>query len=183
MSRVALPLLLILAFPSVSPQSSAVAPGQDDRAGFYAVLDPVIDALWTGFDQQAAFEHVQFISQFWRLPGNHGYDVSIDRIRERLTSAGFAPGAAGSAPHAWVEEYPNPGRSWEHSAGTVALVQNGKPDEIVLSRDRERLALCINSFSTDPAGLVAPLVDVGAGRDADYAGKTLKGAVVLGDAD
>ena len=183
MSRVALPLLLILAFPSVSPQPSAAALAQEERAGFHAVIDPVIDALWTGFDQPTAFEHVQFISQFWRLPGNHGYDVSIDRIRERLTSAGFAPGADGSAPHAWVEEYPNSGRSWEHSVGTVALVHNGKPDEIVLSRDRERLALCINSFSTDPAGVVAPLVDVGAGRDADYAGKTLKGAVVLGDAD
>jgi len=100
MSRVALPLLLILAFPSVSPQPSAAALAQEERAGFHAVIDPVIDALWTGFDQPTAFEHVQFISQFWRLPGNHGYDVSIDRIRERLTSAGFAPGAAGFAPGA-----------------------------------------------------------------------------------
>ena len=91
---------------------------------------------------------MEFISQFWRLPGNHGYDVSIDWIRERLTAAGFAPGADGAAPHAWVDEYPNPGRSWEHSVGTVALIQNGKPDDIVLSREQERLALCINSFST-----------------------------------
>ena len=182
MLRVALPLLLILTFPS--PSSGPIAaPAQDERSGFHAAVDPVIDALWTGFDQHAALGHVEFISQFWRLPGNHGYDVSIDRIRERLTSAGFVAGAGGSAPHAWVDEYPNPGRAWDYSVGTVGLVQNGQPDEVVLSRDRERLALCINSFPTDPAGVIAPLVDVGAGRDEDYAGKTLKGAVVLGDSD
>jgi len=183
MSRVSLPLLLVLALTSASLHPLAAPPAQDDRAGFHAVVDPVIDALWAGFDQQAAFGHVEFISQFWRLPGNHGYDVSIDRVRERLTASGFAPGADGAAPHTWVEEYPNPGRSWEHSVGTVALVRNGAADEIVLSRDKERLALCINSFSTDPSGIVAPLIDVGAGRDEDYAGKTLKGAVVLGDSD
>ena len=60
----------------------------------------------------------------------------------------------------------------------------GQPDDVVLSREKERLALCINSFSTAPGGVVAPLVDVGRGdRDEDYAGKDLKGAVVLGDAD
>src|SRR3954471_22479144 len=128
MTRAWLALLLIVGFPSLPSRSAAAAAqapaSPDERAGFHAFVDPVIDALWTGFDQQAAFGHVEFISQFWRLPGNHGYDVSIDRIRERLTSAGFAAGTAGSAPHAWVEEYPNPGRSWEHSVGTVALVQN-----------------------------------------------------------
>src|SRR3954454_15014382 len=106
MSRVALPLLLILVFPDGSSVPIA-APAQDDRAGFHAAIDPVIDALWAGFDQQAAFGHVEFISQFWRLPGNHGYDVSMVHLREHLTSAAFAAGAEGSAPHVSVEEYPN----------------------------------------------------------------------------
>src|SRR4051794_26632983 len=105
MRRAVLPLLLILAFPSVSARPDAAAPAQDARAGFHAVVDPVIDALWTGFDQQAAFEHVQFISQFWRLPGNTGYDRSIDRIRDRLGSSGFGIGADRAAgPRVWVEE-------------------------------------------------------------------------------
>src|SRR5690349_16027887 len=106
MSRIALSLLLVLGFSSASRPPSAAQPvAQERRAGFHAVVDPVIDALWTGVDQQAAFGHVEFISQLWRLPGNHGYDVSIDRIRERLTTSGFAPGADGTAPHVWVDEY------------------------------------------------------------------------------
>ena len=81
-------------------------------------------------------------------------------------------------------ESSDPVRTWDHSAATLALVRKGLADDVVLSKDKERLALCINSFSTPPGGVVAPLVDVGRGdRDEDYAGKDLKGAVVLGDAD
>ena len=38
-----------------------------------------------------------------------------------------------------------------------------KPEEVLLSRDQHRVALCINSFSTPPGGVVAPIVDVGQG--------------------
>ena len=157
------------------------------RAGLNRAVDPAIDAIWSGFDERAAMGHVEFISQFWRLPGNTGYNASIDRIRARLTSAGFAERAAGAAPaavpQAWIEEYPNQGKAWEYSAGSVAVVKPGQPDDVVLSKEKQRLTLCINSFSTVPGGVVAPLVDVGAGRDEDYAGKDLKGAVVLGNPD
>jgi hypothetical protein len=45
------------------------------------------------------------------------------------------------------------------------------------------VALCINSFSTPPGGVVAPIVDVGPGATpADYEGKDVRGAVVLGEA-
>jgi Zn-dependent M28 family amino/carboxypeptidase len=153
------------------------------RASFHATIDPVVDALWTAFDERAALDHVQFISQYWRLPGNAGYNASIDRIRDRLVSAGFAASASGTAPRVAVEEYANPGHAWEYTTGNVAIVRPGAQDEVVLSRDKDRLALCINSFSTAPDGVVARLVDVGAGRDADYAGKDVKGAVALGDGD
>ena len=87
--------------------------------------------------------HVELISQFWRLPGNSGYNASIDRIRDRLAAAGFAIQAstANGAPHLVVEEYPNQGRGWEHSVGTVAIVREGVGDDVVLSREQERLAL------------------------------------------
>jgi aminopeptidase YwaD len=52
----------------------------------------------------------------------------------------------------------------------------------VLSRIRDRISLCINSFSTPKGGLVTRLVDVGAGTDADFDKVDVKGAVVLGDA-
>ena len=150
-------------------------------------LDPVIDALFARFDLKAAQEHVKFVTQYWRLPGNTGYDATIDRVHARLVASGYhdrtaTDGIAG--PEVFVEEYPNSGRGWDHSIGTLAIVRAGRPDEVVLSKAKERIALCINSFSTAPGGVTATLVDVGRGdQDSDYANRDVTGAVVVGDAD
>ena len=147
-------------------------------------LDRVIQASWSQFDMNAAMSHVQFVGQYWRLAGNSGYDATIDRARARLIAAGFADGKVAGQPSVWTEEYKPGSRGWEHSVGTLALVHPGRADERVLSREQHHIALCINSFSTAPGGVVAPLVDVGRGdRDEDYATKDVKGAVVLGDAE
>ena len=149
---------------------------QDPATRLGATLAPVIDALWNGYDRNAAIGHVQFIAKNWRLPGNPSYNASIDRIKARLEAAGLTP---------TIEEYPGSGPAWDHTVGTLALVTTGKPDELVISRQRDEkdhIALCINSFSTVPEGVVAPLIDVGAGAAQDFAGKDVKGAVVLGNA-
>jgi cyclophilin family peptidyl-prolyl cis-trans isomerase len=150
-------------------------------------IDPVIDALWAGFDRVAAMGHVQFVNQYWRLPGNPGFDATIDRVRARLIESGFkAREAAGviTTSSTWIETYPNTGKGWSYTVGTLAIVPATGPDTVVLSRAGQRVALCINSFSTPTGGVMAPLVDVGGGAsDDDYAGKIIKGAIVLGDAD
>src|SRR5262249_32016623 len=120
---------------------------------------------------------------------NLGYDATINRIRARLTEAGFQDRPKGTTgplttSSTWVEEYPNPGKGWRFTVGTLAIEHGSAPEEIVLSRDQTNPDVCINSFSTPPDGVVAPLVDVGAGsNDAAYADKDLTGAIVLGDAD
>ncbi len=151
------------------------------------ILDPVIDSLWTHFDLKAAQDHVRFVTQYWRLPGNPGFDATIDRVHARLVASGFHDRAAtrtAAGPKVFVDEYQNSGRGWDHSIGTLAIARAGKPDEVVLSKANERLALCINSFSTTPGGVTVKLIDVGRGdQDADYANRDVTGAVVLGDAD
>jgi Zn-dependent M28 family amino/carboxypeptidase len=142
------------------------------------LVDPVIDAMWSAFDTGAAIGHVRFVTQYWRLAGNPGYEASLERVHDRLVGRTELQ----SALQVRFEQYANGGHGWDHSVGTLAIVRAGRPDEAVLSRARERLALCINSFSTVPGGVTAPIVDVGRGTDADYANKTVKGAVVLGDA-
>jgi aminopeptidase YwaD len=136
-------------------------------------------AMSTRFDEQEALSVVSFMDRYWRLAGNPGYNASIDAIRTRLIAAGYADGASVTSPHVRVEEFPNTSRGWDYREG--AVVFEGERDAL-LSRERDRVSLAINSFSTTGDGLVAPLVDVGRGRPTDYAGKDLKGAVVLGDA-
>ncbi len=147
-------------------------------------IGPVVDEMLQRFDRRAAMDVVTFMSGYWRLAGSAGYDASVDRVRATLVQSGFADGKDSSQPSLWVEETRGQGRGWDHTAGTLAIVRNGQPDEIVLSKANERLALCINSFSTTPGGIVVPLIDAGRGdRPEDYAGRDVKGAVVLGDAD
>ena len=152
------------------------------------LVDPVIAGLWSRFDLKAAEQHVRFVAGFWRLPGNAGFDATIDRVHARLVASGFrdrTPGASASrVPEVFLEEYANPTKGWDYSIGTLSIVRAGHPDDVVLSRANERIALCINSFSTAPGGVTARLIDVGRGeQDADYSNRDVTGAVVLGDAD
>ncbi len=137
-------------------------------------------ALSTRVDGLAALETVRYMDQYWRIAGNPGFNSSIDYIRTRLLAAGFAPTPEKGRPFVQVEEWGKT-RGWDYQLGTVAFADGG---EVVLSRLRDRVSLCINSFSTPTGGLTARLIDVGDGSQAaNYDNLDVKGAVVLGDAD
>jgi aminopeptidase YwaD len=128
---------------------------------------------------------VVYMDQFWRNAGNAGFNASIDRIRARLRQSGFADRGDGPAtaagPLTWTEEYGR-AQGWDYTAGTITLLGGERgEDQVLLSRERQRVALCINSFSTPAGGIEAPIVDVGQGADADFADVDVKGAVALGD--
>jgi aminopeptidase YwaD len=169
--------LLFVILLCAAVELSASTPKIEMPAPLAARLDPVIDAMWSGFDMAAAAGHVTFISGYWRLPGNEGFDATLDRVKARLQDRFPDPASLR------FEEYKGTGHGWDHSVGTLAISRSGKPDEVVLSRERHHIALCINSFSTPSEGIVAPLVDVGRGTAADFAPRDVKGAVILGDAD
>jgi hypothetical protein len=139
--------------------------------GLPPVAERAYRAVSTRFDRAAAMDVVAFMQQYWRIAGNPGFNASIDHIRGRLQAAGL--------PVVRVDDYPNSGPGWDHARGVMTL--DGETDP-VLSKERDRVALAINSFSTPAGGLTAMIVDVGAGTAADFAGKDVKGAVVLGDA-
>lgn len=127
-------------------------------------------AVASRFDREVAMDVVRFMQQYWRVAGNPGYNASIDRLRDRLAKSGVA---------VRVDDYPMPQPSWDYARGSVTIDGEATP---VLSKERDRVSLAINSFSTVSSGVVLPLVDVGAGAERDFAGKDVKGAVVLGDA-
>ncbi len=146
----------------------------------------LLKALDQRFGQRAAMDLVSFMDGFWRNAGNTGFDASSERIRERLVQAGFAERKAGAPvmkASVWNEEYPASGHGWEYTIGSLTLLgAHGEADQVLLSRDHQRVALCINSFSTPPGGISVPIIDVGNGSsDADYESFDVKGAVVLGD--
>ena len=114
-------------------------------------------------------EVATFMAPLWRLAGNPAFENSQQQIFDRLVGAGLAPR---------YETFTNSGMGWEHVKGTVRL--GGARGEVILSREQDRVALAINSFSTQAGGATFRLIDAGAGTSpAAYEGKDVKGAVVL----
>jgi hypothetical protein len=126
-------------------------------------------ALKDRVDADDAMNVVRFMDSYWRIAGNPGFNASVDYLRDSLNRAGL---------DVRIEEFPLRGKGWDYQTGTVAFADTG---ETLLSKEQDRVSLCINSFSTAGA-IEAPLVDVGAGTPADYEGKDVKGTVVLGAA-
>src|SRR5262245_35891481 len=135
-------VMLATLFVTVNAQAPAPAiPAGAERA--YAALKDRVDGA-------AAMDLVRFMDRYWRLAGNPGFNASVDEIRDRLKRGGLDPR---------VEEFASRGKGWDYDTGTVAFADSG---EVLLSRDKDRVSLCINSFPT--AGPVeAALIDVGAG--------------------
>lgn len=145
-----------------------------------------LTVLSRGFDESSAMDLVVYMDRFWRNAGNAGFNASVDRIGARLRESGFSDRGNGAAPAGnpltWVEEYGR-AQGWDYTVGTLTLLgENGAADEVLLARAEQRVALCINSFSTAAGGVEVPIVDAGKGADADFANLEVKGAVVLGDA-
>jgi aminopeptidase YwaD len=162
--------------------ASVRAAGDLDRL-LPASTEKTYKALAARFDPSRALEIVTFMDRYWRVAGNTGFNASLDHIEKGLTAAGFgrAPAAGGFLT---VAEYPNGGNGWEPVRAELTIVEaaGGKTPEAVFDPVVDYIALCINSFSTPPAGVVARLVYVGKGTDAaSYDGIDVKGAVVLGD--
>ena len=111
-----------------------------------------------GGNEQRRHEHVRSGMRGRGVITEH---ASIDRIRDLLVRDGFAlsgsqttspPGSAADGAVVGVEETASPVRGWDYRAGTVAFADGGEP---LLSRERDRVSLAINSFPTASDGLVA----------------------------
>ncbi len=160
---------------------TAAQAGLPSRAiGIPPTAERAYGAIAPRFDARAAMDVVSFMQQYWRIAGNPGFNASVDNIRDRLVVAGFNATNASDGAALRVDEFPNNGRGWDYRVGTVEF--DGAAEPPLLSHERDRVSLAINSFSTSPDGVRAPLVDVGTGSAADFANKDIKGAVVLGDA-
>src|SRR5262245_36008985 len=157
----------VVARTAVIVALAIAAAGAQTPGGLPAGAERAYDAVKSRVDGDAAMDVVRFMDQYWRIAGNPGFNASVDSIHDRLQKAGL---------DARVGDYPSRGRGWDYQVGTIAFADTG---EVLLSRERDRVSLCINSFST-PGPVEARLVDVGSGTAADFEGKDLKGAVVLG---
>ena len=119
-------------------------------------------------DTRVAMEMVTFMAPLWRLAGNPAYD-QLDRLHRLATRLD----------EGWTWRLARRVRTRTAAAGGSSSAARWRIEsaaaEIVLSREQDRVALCINSFSTPAGGVVLPLVDVGAGRRGRLRGQGRQG--------
>ncbi len=164
-----LPLCAVLLLTGV-PATAQVVPHLPplDRA-LPTRAESIYGQLAQTTDARVAMDVVTMMAPMWRLAGNPAFEQSQQFIFDRLAAAGLQPK---------YEAYPNSGQGWEHVRGTIRL--GGPAGEILLSKETHRVALAINSFSTPAGGVTLKLIGAGPGTtDAAYAGKEVKGTVVL----
>src|SRR3954470_5623550 len=141
-------------------------------------------AILTALDDElsgvAAKDHVGRLTQLHRVPASPGFHEAIEYVKDRATAAGLSD--------VHVETFPGDGttwfgtlhgnRGWRVDAGWLDEVR--PPPRRIASYDDVRLSIADNSESAD---VTVELVDVGAGTQrADYAGKDVRGKLVLCDA-
>ena len=120
------------------------------------------------FSADKAYDQVAFMDQYFRWPGNTGFNASIHRVEETLKSAGYveeSKAAPGSPLTYRIEHRPIRQPAWEPVDASVTIVGENQP---ILSFATNRNMIAINSFSTADTGVVAELVDVGKGAPDDY---------------
>jgi hypothetical protein len=167
-------LIFAAAAATLSAQSTTRLPAE-------ALLDrSVLKALDEELSGVAAKDHVGRLAQLHRVPASAGFHEAIEYVMGRATAAGLSD--------VHVETFPGDGttwfgtlhgnRGWRVDAGWLDEVQP-QPRRII-SYDDVRLAVADNSESAD---VTVELVDVGAGTQrSDYAGKDVRGKMVLCDA-
>jgi aminopeptidase YwaD len=145
-----------------------------------ACVAPVLEAARSVFSGQRAFETTAFVEQYWRIPGNTGFDASLDRIVSILEEVGYRPETeAAGHPYIYrIEERPLARPAWDPIDASVSVVGEEGP---LLRYATNRNMMAANSWPTPPGGIEAPLVYVGSGRAEEWAGKEIAGAIVFGE--
>ena len=129
-----------------------------------------------------AMEIVASMEGTFRVPGNDGFDASIEKVVEVLRAAGFVA-EEGAGPGARltyrVEHRAMSGPTWEPSEGSLELLGPGGGNLLDLSTNLNMIA--INSHSTPPEGIEGEVVFVGGAAPEDFEGLDVQGKIVFGE--
>jgi len=174
-------LLLAQSAAASRPAPSQAAPSQ--AASSQAAFAPLTKAVHDAIDGQRALRTVDYVQRYFRLPGNHGFDLAIDTVASLLRAAGYVreDSAPASARFVYrVESRPMATQAWTPLGASLTIAGRSTPLQ-QFSTNLNMIA--INSNSTPVGGVTADLVDVGTGGTDRFAAVDVKGKIVLSTGD
>jgi len=146
-------------------------------------IDSLLSIVNRQFNEAAAFSHVRFFSQFWRIAGGKDYNKCVDYLSRTLDSIGLGSvneSTLFKAPFGryYIQEDSLNHPVWNPKDARLSIVS---PAETTLQTYTSTpVMLCQNSF---PIDTVAELIYVGKGdSENDYVNKNIQGKIVFGDA-
>jgi hypothetical protein len=171
LSRRAILLLAVATLP-LRAQPSRTVPQTIDRYFHLARAE---------YSGERARTLVAEIGGWFRWPGNTAFDASLDRVVSQLRAAGYR--LEDSTPKAAlltyrIEKRPIRGLAWDLIDASLTVVGGRTP---MLRTATNLNMVAINSYPTADSGVVAEVVDVGAGTVADYSRVDVAGKIVLAE--
>jgi aminopeptidase YwaD len=163
--------------------AAAPVSARAQRADTPPAVRHYLDLARSSFSGANAYEQVAFMDQYFRWPGNTGFNASIHRIEGILKSSGYVEESAarrGEVLTYRIEHRPMRQPAWEPLDASVTIEGETTP---VLRFATNRNMVAIGSYSTGDTGVVARLVDAGKGTPAEYDRAPVRGAIVLVDAN
>ena len=134
------------------------------------------------FSGEKARAVVAFMDNYFRVPGNTGFNASIHHVEDILKRAGYVEQSA-ARPDARlryrIERRARTQPAWDPIDASVTIVGEQEP---LLGYATNRNMLAINSASTPDNGVIAEVVDAGKGTPAELDRLNVTGKVVLAEA-
>lgn len=141
-------------------------------------LFQAVRPLMTG---DTAYDVTAFLDRRWRVPGNRGFDESMDRVIATLRAAGYAEEQAGTASGRLtfrVERYPRRFPTWEPDSASLTIVGDSAP---LLRFATNFNMVAMYSFPTPPEGVEGELYEWRSRGDTSGLPRSLAGKIVVGD--
>ena len=144
-----------------------------------ATTDTYFDIVRPLFTGEKAYETTAYVEQFWRVPGNTGFNNSIHRIIENLEAAGYVNEDKASSNQRLVyrlEKRPMEGPTWEPLDAELSIFGQSEP---LLKFETNRNMIFQYSSSTPEEGIVAEVIHIESLED--FKTKDISGKIVFAE--
>ena len=147
-----------------------------------ATIDGYFRDVRAEFSGDRAKDIVAHMEGTFRLPGNSGFDASINQVVEVLANAGYVA-EEDAGPEATltyrIQHRTMEAPTWEPVSGSLELL--GPEGGALLDYTTNMNMIAIYSYSTPPEGIEAALVYVGDGGAEQFEGLDVRGKIVFGE--
>lgn len=121
-------------------------------------VDDYFELIRPEFTGELAYQTTDFVEDYWRVPGNTGFNKTVCRIEEKLKKAGYVlekNAAVNDRMTYRIEKRGMKNPTWEPVDASLKIVGQ---DSMLLKQSTNRNMIYLNSVSTPKEGVVAEVV-------------------------